>query len=291
VLAIPAETQRQLDRLTFVSRRPARAGAGGEHASRRPAASTDFVDYRPYHPGDDFRRVDWNVYGRLGSLQVKLTEGRERLDVLLTLDCSSAMACGTPDKLTFASQLVAALAYVGAARADSVRVVCLGQAFPGRWPLRRRSRLPDVMRELGRIVPTAIVDLNASFVNCVPRETPANSLCVIVSDLMTPDGVANGIDALRGRVADVAVLHVVAPDELEPKLTGEVELIDAESDATSELGVSLATLSAYRARFQAWLDAREAECRARGLRYARLTTDTPLSTAVLRDLRQIGLLK
>ena len=77
MLAIPAETQRQLDRLTFVSRRPARAGTGGEHPSRRPAASTDFVDYRPYHPGDDFRRVDWNVYGRLGSLQVKLTEGHE----------------------------------------------------------------------------------------------------------------------------------------------------------------------------------------------------------------------
>ena len=53
--------------------------------SRRPAPSTDFVDYRPYVPGDDFRRIDWNVYGRLGSLHVKVTEGRERLAVVLVL--------------------------------------------------------------------------------------------------------------------------------------------------------------------------------------------------------------
>ena len=291
MLAIPVETQRQLDRLTFVGRRPARGGTGGEHMSRRPAPSTDFVDYRPYHPGDDFRRIDWNVYGRLGSLQVKLTEGRERLDVLLVLDCSSSMACGTPDKLTFGSQLVAALAYVGAARADSVRVACLGQPAGGPWPLRRRSRLPELLRDLTRIVPAAIVDLNTALMDCVPGEASANSLCVVVSDLMTPDGVSSAIDALRSRLADVVVLHVVAPDELEPSLAGEVELIDAESGDTSELGISLATLSAYRARFDSWLNARESECRARGLRYARMTSDTPLSTAVLSDLRRIGLLK
>ncbi len=291
MLAISPETQRQLDRLTFVSRRHARAGTGGEHVSRRPAASTDFVDYRPYHAGDDFRRIDWNAYGRLGTLQVKLTEGRERLDVLLVLDCSSSMSCGTPDKLTFGSQLVAALAYVGSARADNVRVACLGTSLSIRWPLRRRSRLPDLLRELSRVAPAGLLDLNASLVECVRPDAPGNSLCVVVSDLMSPDGVAGAIDALRARVADVAVLHLVAPEELKPNLTGEVELIDAESGATSELGVSLATLSAYRARFAAWLDAREAECRSRGLRYARLTTDTPLLTAMLRDLRRMGLLK
>ena len=36
------------------------------------------ADYRAYQPGDDFRRIDWSVYGRLGTLQVRLTEARER---------------------------------------------------------------------------------------------------------------------------------------------------------------------------------------------------------------------
>src|SRR5690349_2307934 len=127
---IPTDALHRFDRLSFVARRPAAAGPGGEHRSRRSSPSTDFVDYRPYHPGDDFRRVDWNVYGRLGTLQVKLTEGRERLDIALVLDCSGSMAYGQPDKLQFASQLVAALGYVGMARADVVRIACL--ASPSR---------------------------------------------------------------------------------------------------------------------------------------------------------------
>src|SRR5438874_10088749 len=116
-LTIAADAFKQFDRLSFVVRRPARAGLGGEHRSRRPSPSTDFVDYRPYQPGDDFRQIDWNVYGRLGSLQVKVTEGRERLDVVLVLDCSSSMAFGEPvRKIEYAAQLAAALGSVALAR-------------------------------------------------------------------------------------------------------------------------------------------------------------------------------
>ena len=136
-VAIATEAFGRFDRLSFVSRRQARAGLGGEHRSRRRSPSTDFVDYRPYQPGDDFRRVDWNVFGRLGTLQVKVTEARECLDVVLVLDCSSSMAYGQPDKLGFATQLVAALGYVGIARSDAVRIVCLTEQ-PGRL---HRARL------------------------------------------------------------------------------------------------------------------------------------------------------
>src|SRR4051794_18097320 len=107
-LKIATDELSRFERLAFVSRRLAQAGLGGEHRSRHRAPSTDFIDHRPYQPGDDFRRVDWNVYGRLGTLQVKLTEARERLDITLVLDCSASMALGAPSKLQLAAQLVAA---------------------------------------------------------------------------------------------------------------------------------------------------------------------------------------
>ncbi len=285
---------RQLDRLSLVGRRPARAGTGGEHVSRRPAPSTDFVDYRPYLPGDDFRRIDWNVYGRLGSLHVKVTEGRERLDVVLVLDCSSSMDFGQPSKLDFATQLVAALAYVGASRADAVRIACLSRAQPAGWrggPFGRRARVPELVEQLARLAPAGQVEINTDLVACMPRDASASSLAIVVSDLLSPDGVAAGLDALRARVAEVAVLHVVSAEEQNPDLSGEVELVDAESGRTLELGISLATLEAYRQRFAAWLDAREAECRRRGLRYVRIRTDRPIGEVVLGDLRHEGLVR
>ncbi|MBV9325776.1 MAG: DUF58 domain-containing protein [Chloroflexi bacterium] len=285
---------RQLDRLSFVSRRPARAGAGGEHVSRRPAPSTDFVDYRAYVPGDDFRRIDWNVYGRLGSLHVKVTEGRERLEVVLVLDCSSSMDYGDPGKLDFATQLVAALAYVGASRADGVRIACLSPVQPDGWrsgPFRRRARVPELVQQLSTLAPAGLVDINAGLAACIPPEVSGNSLVVVVSDLLTPGGSVGGLEAVRARVADVAVLHVVSPEELDPGLSGEVELIDAESGAAIELGVSLETLAAYRRRVAEWLDAREADCRRRGMRYIRVRTDQPVNVVVLDDLRRGGLVR
>jgi uncharacterized protein (DUF58 family) len=285
---------RQFDRLAFVSRKAARAGTGGDHVSRRPAPSTDFIDYRPYQPGDDFRRVDWNVYGRLGSLQVKVTEGRERLELLLVLDCSGSMAFGEPSKLAFAGQLISALAYIGAARSDFVRIAYIGQRPKPRWytrPLTRRSQLTELMQQLSALAPSGLVDLDEALPDAATAPLSRNSLAVVVSDLLTPDGAAAGLDALRTRVADVAVVHVVSPIELEPRLAGEVELIDAESGEALELGVSADTLAAYRARYQSWLDGRASDCQSRGMRYVRVRTDRPLASIVLDDLRRGALLR
>jgi len=291
-LTVAADAFKQFDRLSFVVRRPARAGLGGEHRSRRPSPSTEFVDYRPYQPGDDFRRVDWNVYGRLGSLQVKVTEGRQRLEVVVLLDCSSSMDAGTPDKLSFAADVVAALAYIGMARADSVRVLCLGKDTPSAnfGPFGRRSRMPELVAGLKRIAPVGAVDLNAAIDTCLDAAS-RQTLVVVVSDLLTRDGIAGGLEALQARLADVVVVHVVSPDELEPRLSGEVELVDAETNGVLELGVSLETLAAYRARLAAWLEERASECRIRGIRYARVRTDRPLNMVVLDDLRQSGVLR
>jgi uncharacterized protein (DUF58 family) len=291
---ISADALRQFDRLSFVSRRPARAGSGGEHPSRRAAPSTDFVDYRPYQPGDDFRRVDWNVYGRLGSLQVKVTEGRERLDLLLVLDCSSSMASGSPDKLSVGAELVSALAYIGTARSDAVRIACLGRPPADSWlsrPLGGRSRVPELLCQLAALSPAGLVDLDSALAECASRDVPGRSLAVVVSDLLTPDGAAAGLERLRQRVADVAIIHLLSPDELDPRVSGEVELVDAESGATLELGVSLDTVAVYRSRLKCWLDARADDCRGRGMRYIHASTDRPLTSLVMDDLRRGGLLR
>jgi uncharacterized protein (DUF58 family) len=291
-LSISSETFSHFDRLSFVTRRSARAGLGGEHRSRRRAPSTEFIDYRPYSTGDDFRRIDWNVYGRLGSLQVKVTEGRERLHVVLVLDCSSSMAYGTPDKLEFAAQLVAALGHIGMVHSDSVRIACLTDApVPsGFGPFGRRARLPQLIGELSSIAPAGLVDLNVGLSGCL-GSGPERPLVIVVSDLLALPSVAHGLDALQARYADVVVLHVVSPDELEPRISGEVELVDAETNEVLELGVSLDTLAAYRARFEAWLVDRQAECNQRGIRYVRVAAHRPLASVVLDDLRRGGVLR
>ncbi len=277
----------RFERLSFVIRQPATRGLGGEHASRRRAPSTDFVDYRAYAPGDDPRRVDWNVYGRLGSLQVKLTEARERLDLVLALDASASMAWGNPDKLLFAEQAVAALAYVGLARFDAVRVVSLGQGAGRRslGPIHGRSRFGEVARFLADISPAPGPSLRDQVAECLPG-IASGTLVVLVSDLLDPRGCGAALDAVVGRGADVVVVHVVAPQELEPELLGELELVDAETEETVNVGVSLSGREQYRERYGAWAREQAAQCVARGLRYVRVRTDTSIDALLLDALRR-----
>ena len=129
-------------------------GLGGEHRSSARASSTDFADYRQYIPGDDFRRIDWNAYGRFGTLYVKLTEAREQLPVHILLDASRSMAWGEPAKLRYASQVAAALGYVALARFDRLTVTALGEE-PRQLPsVRGRGRLGHLLNFLADVQPS-----------------------------------------------------------------------------------------------------------------------------------------
>jgi uncharacterized protein (DUF58 family) len=291
-VALPTDSLARFERLSFVSRVPARAGLGGEHRSRQRAPSTDFVEHRSYHPGDDFRRVDWNVYGRLGSLQVRVTEAREQQELILALDCSASMAFGEPDKLAFGASTIAALAYVGLGRYDRVRVVQLADADqrPNLGPLRGRRRFGEVVSTLSAVTARGRLDLTRHVADCLPAAT-RQALVVLVSDLLTPEGVADGLDALLRQSVDVVVLHVLSPQEIAPDLLGELDLLDAETNERLELGVSLSVLEQYQQRFRAWLERQAQTCTERGLRYVRVRTDRPLERLMLEDLRHGNVLR
>jgi uncharacterized protein (DUF58 family) len=203
------------------------------------------------------------------------------------------MAFGSPSKLEVAGQLVAALAYIGAAHSDAVRIALLGEATSSAWwtrPFGRRNRIAELVHDLSEITAVGRVDLNSALATAGPG-TPRNTLAIVISDLLSPEGAIDGLDALRARIGDVSVVHVVSAAELEPDVSGEVELVDAESGDTLELGVSLDTLAVYRARLQTWLEARAEDCQRRGMRYVRVQTDRPLATLVMDDLRRSGLLR
>ena len=104
------------------------AGGVGEHPSVAKGPGLEFAEHRAYQPGDDLRRVDPHVEARSGELYVREFEVLERLAVTVVVDLSASMAFGEPEKAAFARRLAGALAYVGLAGADRVRVA----AFTGR---------------------------------------------------------------------------------------------------------------------------------------------------------------
>ena len=278
---------RRLERVALAPRRPAAGGLGGEHRSRTRSASTDFVDYRPYLPGDDFRQIDWNAYGRLDQLFVKLTEGRERLPLHLLLDCSASMNAGEPNKLDVARQLAAAIGYVTLSRYDVLELVVLGgQSAPAR-PLRGKQRFGELVQTLDRARPAGAVQ-DADFATFRPRAAAGQA--VLISDLLHPEGYRAGLAALASGGLAPSVIHLLSPQELEPEAGGDFELEDVESGEIVQVGFSPEAVRTYRDRLASWCAEIEQYCAGRGIRYLRVSTADQLEEVVLVTLRRVGVL-
>ena len=89
-------------------------------AARAAATAWSSPTTAPTGIGDDLRYVDWNIYGRLDRLHVKLFVDEEDLCLHLLVDASASMDFGAPSKLDYAVRVAAALGFVGLANHERV---------------------------------------------------------------------------------------------------------------------------------------------------------------------------
>jgi uncharacterized protein (DUF58 family) len=274
--------------LQFVVAQEHRTTMGGEHRSRQRAASPDFADYRPYQHGDDARRIDWNVYGRLGVLQLRQTEAQLRVPVLILLDCSASMRWGEPDKLGFAREITLALSRIALARSDAVSVICLGHHQRSIGPISGIKQFGTVEQFVSGTKSVGKIDLTAhvkSVLDARGRQRTVPGLTVLISDLLSVPDPNALFSTLRAAGGAAVALHVVSRAEAEPEAIGDVDLVDAESGHIVEVGLSVDTIRQYRERYDAWQSELERQSSQQGIRYVSCSTERTLQEVVLSDLR------
>ncbi|MGH7307585.1 MAG: DUF58 domain-containing protein [Candidatus Rokuibacteriota bacterium] len=279
----------QLERLTLASRRTFRGRVKGERRSPRKGQSVEFADYRPYGIGDDLRYVDWNIYGRLERLYVKLFVDEEDLCVHLLVDGSTSMAFGQPTKLRYAARVAAALGFVGLVSLERVGIGVLREKVSDGWaPTRGRSQFVALVDFLSRLQAGGATSLNRGLSDYAMRAREPG-LAILISDLLDPAGFEIGVRALLERRFEVHVIHVLAAEELHPTLAGDLRLHDSESDATLEITVDGEALRGYRQRLGQFLQRVEDFCRSQEIGYRRVSTEIPVEEFVLSHLRGLVL--
>lgn len=289
---------RRLEHLAIVFRRAANSQMQGERRSAQRGQSVEFSDFRPYSLGDDFRRIDWNAYARLERLFIKLFVEEQDTTLHILLDASPSMGWGQPEKLATAARLAGALGYIALAGLDRVSVAALGVAgAPSglrRLPAFRGKRaalemfnflegMANAPGESGGVSPT--IGLTA-YANNAGGPGPL----LLLSDLMD-DGWQPGLNRLGGRGFEVSLLHILAPDEIEPDLNGDFKLIDSETNAEVEISADFETLERYRQYLAGWQAAWRTFCAARDMHYLPLNTATPLEDLLFASLPQQGVVR
>ena len=276
----------RLEALQLGTRRRLAGHFAGEHRSVRHGSSTDFADYRTYHPGDDFRRIDYFLYARLGVLNVKLFEAEDDLHLRLLVDPSASMAAG--DKRHCARRVAAALGLLALTRRDPVSVQCfsLERAAPR---FAGRAAVPALFAHLQGLEAGGDTPFAAAVSSLLARPGPAG-LTVVVSDLLTPEWDA-ALGRLPSRGGDVVVVQVLDPDELHPALAGDLELVDRESGARVAVSLAADTVQQYERLAAAWVERVAARCRQVGAGYVRLLTTDDLEASLLGAWRSAGVLR
>lgn len=304
---------RTLDRLTLLTRRTIVGDMQGERRSPRRGASVEFADFRPYTLGDDIRQIDWNLYARMERFFLKLFVAEEEVTVHLLLDTSNSMNWGEPAKWGHACRIAGALGYITLNSLDRVTVAAFGLAPPppaesGAAEKRPsadqatrahiRARLPGVRGKRGAIplfhflqnlAPSGAGDFAAACRHYVTFERTAGPL-ILCTDLLDP-GWKEGLRTLSTRPFEITLLHILAPQEIEPDLDGDFRLLDSEGGTPVEVTADLDLLRRYRDNLRTWRAEVESFCAGRGITYLFVDTSTPVEAFVLSHMRQRGVVR
>ncbi|GAB4581305.1 MAG: DUF58 domain-containing protein [Anaerolineales bacterium] len=292
-LSLSPSLYSQLDRLRLRGSRHLCGAGAGLRASPRRRPAAEFLEHRPYTPGDDVRFVDWKASARSEHIYLKQGEQPQETTVHLLVDTSPSMAWGTPPKSHAALTLAAALGYLTLANEDKLHLVPL-EAAPARFQaFKGKAQFPTLLNHLRPLsfTPPQSKPALAETLRAYSRATPRGGMLLLLSDLLDMPDLDAALSTFPRPTWEVTVFHLLHPHELHPALSGEFELVDAETGQSINYDLTPQALAAYRQHLQTWRNAVELTCIENKAFYTLLPTDWSLEKEVIPHLRKVRVLE
>lgn len=283
----------RLEELRIRTRRQYAGLGKGAHLSPKRGSSLEFNDYRHYAPGDDFRHIDWGLYGRTDKYYIKLFKEEEDLLTYIFLDASASMTYPAGDgKFEYAVATALALAYVALGSGDRVMIRVLGGSARGLAPafVHGRHRIVELARKLREVSPGGQYD----FAQVLAREMlsirRAGKVFVISDFLMMLNSVTKGLGLFLAASMDLTAVQILGGRELKGHgLDGDVEVIDSESGERVRVAIGAREREQYQETLMRLTREIRSFCLKRGLHYSLYVTDREFQTFFLRAVAELGL--
>ncbi len=293
------ELLRRLEQFQLLAARRTKSSAKGERRSKARGQSVEFADHRNYVLGDDLRYLDWNLYGRLDRLFLKLYEEERELPVTVFLDSSESMSFGEPRKFDFARQIAAAVGYVALCGFDRVNIFPFPEIppeeFDARGPelacrsalrsVRGRKTALEFFKNLHKLGAKGPANLNESL-RLGAMAAKQVGVAVVLSDFLDPSGYEAGITALLGRGFQVNVIQILSPEEINPSTYGDLRLIDSETGGMQEVTFGRYRLANYQKMVSAFCQRLSEYCSTRGVACFMCSSAASLDELLLKQLRK-----
>ncbi len=269
----------------------------GERRSKKRGESVEFADHRPYVSGDDLRHIDWNIFGRLDRLFLKLFLEEEDLSLHVVIDASASSDCGEPNKFLFMQKAAMALSYLGLANYNRVAATAIGggsRAEGGISGSIRDLRGKRRALEMGAFLCGLTPEGPTSFGEAAKRISltrRGRGVMVVLSDFFMKEGYETGLRLLVGRGYDVFAIQVLSPQEVAPEIAGDLRLKDVEDGDMAEVTISAPLIKKYKQNLAAYCDEFRLFCARREITAITVQSDLSVEALILDYLQTRGLLR
>ena len=276
----------RLAAVPLLARRPMIGGVSGRHTSPHRGSSVEFAEYRKYVPGDDLRRLDWRVWGRTDRNYVKEYEADTNLRLCLVVDSSGSMGYGSTGitRIEFARRIAGTLAFLACRQGDAVGISCVAESVVRNLPPRRNpAHLRLVLDALEEVRPQGASRL-PQVLHEIAETVRPRALVVILSDLfMEPEELAGALGHLRFRRHDVALFHLLDPQEIRFDFRRPTRFLDMEGG--SPLFADPLDISArYQQALATWLGAIRGIVLEQGIDHHQMSLDEDCEKVLARFL-------
>lgn len=281
---------RKLQQLKIHTRRSMLGSRQGSHISLRRGHGLEFADFRPYTPGDDFRHIDWGVYGRTDRLFVRQFREEQDLNIIILLDTSASMI-HPPEtkKFTLARDIALALGYIAMTDGDTVIFSLLGQENTRKFVGPRA--VTAAFRKLAEAKPSGSFDF-ATEIGFALANQKIPGKCFLISDFFVPhEEQVRAIDHLRARNFDISVVQVLDPEELRITPENYGVVTDSETGEQLELTLDRSSVTEYAGLLADHIEKLERYCHTNGIGYLLIKSTEEIEDVVLLKLPAVGILK
>lgn len=250
----------------------------GDYRGLIAGHGTELGETREYQPGDDVRRIDWNVTARLREPHIRETIADRELETWVLLDRSPSLDFGTAqmEKRDLAFAATAAIGFLTARAGNRIGFIMAGSESTSALPARSGRRHLQALLHRAATAPRTegpgSIDLAAA-IRAVATPHRPRGLAVVISDFLAPAGWEHELRRLATR-HEVLAIEIVDPRELELPNVGLLVLEDPETGRRRTIQTGSAKL---RRRYaEAAADQRESiaqAIRGAGAGHLQLRTD------------------
>lgn len=274
-------TKEFLSRLNALSLRLNEKLQGGLSGSRRSSArgsSIEFSDFKPYVLGDSIRHIDWNSYARLDKLFIKLYMEEKQANINIIIDCSKSMSF--ENKAYYSQLLAAVLAYLAINNTDKVNLYALSSENCVKLEnASTKARFNEIVSTLEALE----YDGECDFSELREIRSLKKGLTILISDCLTePEKTENTLRLLQFAKQETILVQVLSKNELSPELSGDISLIDSETEEKINLRIDETTsiIEDYKSALQAFNAELIGLCKKHHVGFISLSTESEIMQAI-----------